>query len=68
VDGSVNEIAKGLLGMDTVLGILPTGSGNGLALHLGISKDLEKALDIIQQGRQERIDTVSINEDFALVP
>ena len=65
-DGSVNEIAKGLMGSDTVLGILPTGSGNGLALHVGIPRDLRKALAVIQRGRMEKIDTVKVNEEFCI--
>jgi len=65
-DGSVNEIAKGLLGSETALGILPTGSGNGLALHLGISKKLEKALEVIQAGQIVKIDTVKINDEFCI--
>src|SRR3546814_7641648 len=35
-DGTINEIAAALDGTDTVLGIIPEGSGNGLALYLGI--------------------------------
>src|SRR6188768_312714 len=38
-DGSANEVAKGLIGTDTALGILATGSGNGMARHLGIPMD-----------------------------
>src|SRR5688500_15924662 len=36
-DGTVNETAQGLMGSNAALGILPKGSGNGLARHLGIS-------------------------------
>ena len=38
-DGTVSEVAKGLLGTEKALGIIPCGSGDGLALHLGISRD-----------------------------
>src|SRR5690348_7360542 len=38
-DGSVNETAKGLTGTDTALGIIPTGSGNGMARHLQVPLD-----------------------------
>ena len=38
-DGTVNEVARGIVGTDKVLGIIPCGSGDGLALHLGISRN-----------------------------
>src|SRR4051812_33629694 len=41
-DGSANEIAKGLIGSETTLGIIPTGSGNGMARHLRIPMNLKK--------------------------
>lgn len=49
-DGTVNEVASALIGTDTVLGIIPSGSGNGLARHLEIPVDEERSIDIIKQG------------------
>lgn len=46
-DGTVNEIASGLIGSDTALGIIPLGSGNGLARHLNISTDISEAINVI---------------------
>lgn len=65
-DGSVNETAKALLKTNTALGIIPTGSGNGLARHLGISVDVEKAINIINKGTVDNIDTVSVNDRFCI--
>lgn len=62
-DGSINEVAKGLLNSDAALGLIPMGSGNGLANHLSIPFNIEKALKIILQNKQKKIDTVNINDD-----
>lgn len=44
-DGTINEIARELTHSDTALGIVPVGSGNGLARHLNISMDTKKAIE-----------------------
>lgn len=46
-DGTCNEIAKELIHTDTALAIVPIGSGNGLARHLGIPLDIRKALKLL---------------------
>lgn len=46
-DGTVNEVASALCGSHTALGIIPAGSGNGLARHLDIPIDVHEALDVI---------------------
>jgi YegS/Rv2252/BmrU family lipid kinase len=55
-DGTVSEVALGLLGTDKVLGILPCGSGDGLALHLGISRNPAQAVKTLNAGQVVRID------------
>ena len=61
-DGTVNEIAQGLLGSKTPLGILPSGSGNGLARHLRIPMNNIKALTCLINGKITNIDTGLANE------
>lgn len=43
-DGTINEVARSIVHSDTALGIIPCGSGNGLARHLLIPMNLRKAL------------------------
>lgn len=60
-DGTINEIARSLVHTDTALGIIPCGSGNGLARHLEIPMENRKAIDIINNGAIEVIDYGKIN-------
>lgn len=60
-DGTVNEVARGIIGTDKVLGIIPCGSGDGLALHLGISRNYRQALKTILEGNVTEIDSGTIN-------
>lgn len=46
-DGTINEVAKALIHSNVALGIIPIGSGNGLARHLNIPMDIRKALQLI---------------------
>ena len=61
-DGTVNEVARGLLNTDTVLGIIPLGSGNGLARHLKIPLDYRKANNVVYNGNTAGIDCGMIND------
>ena len=60
-DGTVNEVARGLFGTGKTLGIIPCGSGDGLARHLGISHDLDKAMKTIVSGKTSPLDAATIN-------
>jgi diacylglycerol kinase (ATP) len=60
-DGTVNEVAAGLLGSEGVMGIVPTGSGNGLARHLRLPLRFRDAVRVIIAGKQARIDTGTLN-------
>lgn len=46
-DGTVNETARALCGSSVALGILPAGSGNGLARHVGVPMDMDLAIDVV---------------------
>jgi YegS/Rv2252/BmrU family lipid kinase len=61
-DGTIQEVGRGLLGTACALGILPRGSGNGLARHLGIPLRLSQALKVLTQGHTEGLDCFTINQ------
>lgn len=60
-DGTINEVASALCDSDTILGILPSGSGNGLARHLEIPIDLEKSLAVVKSGHFMTLDYCTAN-------
>ncbi|HKO58553.1 MAG TPA: YegS/Rv2252/BmrU family lipid kinase [Thermoanaerobaculia bacterium] len=60
-DGTVHEIAKRLIGTPLALGILPTGSGNGFARHVGLPPAPRHALLACRGGRVVTIDTAEVN-------
>jgi YegS/Rv2252/BmrU family lipid kinase len=65
-DGTINEVAQGLIHSNTAMGILPRGSGNGLARHLGIPLNLAEAIDQLFFNKVIRMDTLFVNERLSL--
>lgn len=63
-DGTINEIAKVLAGTDKSMAIIPQGSGNGLARHLGISVKPRKAIQQLNDLKSIKVDTAKLNEWF----
>jgi len=61
-DGTVNEIARPLVGSEQAVGIIPLGSGNGLARHLGIPLTLDASLKRLFEGKVITIDSAQIND------
>ena len=61
-DGTINEVAAALRDSDTALGIIPNGSGNGLARHLNIPIDVKLALEEIKNDRIEQFDYCMANQ------
>ena len=55
-DGTVNEVAGALIHTPVALGIISTGSGNGLARHLKISTQVRKALQMLNASESIKID------------
>lgn len=62
-DGTVNEVASSLVHSTASLGIIPSGSGNGLARHLGIPLNAPKAIKLLNQTESSIIDYGKINDD-----
>ncbi len=65
-DGTVNEVARGLVNTTAAMGILPKGSGNGLARHLHIPMDIPRALELLGQHTIVGMDTVLINGNLSV--
>lgn len=61
-DGSVNDVVAGLAGTDTALGIIPMGSGNGMARTLGIARQPAEAVAVICRNHISTIDLGYANE------
>lgn len=64
-DGTVNTLAKSLVNTDAAIGIIPRGSGNGLARHLLMPRDIQGALGRLFKKRIQTIDGLRINDQWA---
>ena len=62
-DGTVNECAKALIGSNVAMGVIPCGSGNGFAYHLGMEKDIKKAILQLNTSIISTIDSCTANEE-----
>lgn len=63
-DGTINEVASCLVNTNIILGIIPLGSGNGLASNLKIPKTIESAIALIKTKSVKKIDVGLINEHY----
>ena len=63
-DGTINEIASQLVNTDTIMGIIPAGSGNGMAFHLNIPIVATRAVKVINQLKVEPIDVCQLNDSY----
>jgi YegS/Rv2252/BmrU family lipid kinase len=64
-DGTLSQVVGSLMNEDVNFGVIPCGSGNGLAMTAGISKQPLKALDIIFRNKARPIDGFYINDHFS---
>ncbi|MFC2137201.1 diacylglycerol/lipid kinase family protein [Bacteroidota bacterium] len=60
-DGTVNEVSRAIVGTKKILGIVPIGSGNGLAKHLKITAKIPECLKLIKAEKTKIIDSALIN-------
>ena len=61
-DGTVHEAAKRLVGRRIALGVVPTGSGNGFARHIGLPMNARASIRACHDARIVTIDTVRVND------
>lgn len=60
-DGTVNEVARSIVQSDTALGIIPCGSGNGMARHLMLPVNIRRAIEVINMHATHELDYGLIN-------
>lgn len=66
-DGSINEVAQSLAGTDTVLGLIPYGSGNGFATHLKIPpRNAEGSIEVLNTGKVVKVDLIKSNLRYVI--
>ena len=63
-DGTVNEVASGLIHSSAGLGVIPVGSGNVLAREFQIPLNINKACQVLKNGRTRQIDVGKIGERY----
>lgn len=65
-DGTFSAVAKYFLNSESILGVLPLGTGNAFARDLGINADIPEASHVIATGKLARVDLGTIDDDFFL--
>ena len=65
-DGTVNEVVNGIGLSGVPMGIIPHGSGNGFARHLGIPTHVDRSLVLLQRGFSQAVDLIRIGEKYSI--
>ena len=65
-DGTVHEVVSGIIQSGIPLGIVPRGSGNGFARHLGIPMDIDQALALLRRGAEVPVDVLRIGTAYSI--
>ena len=60
-DGTLNEITSELIGTNVAVGVIPTGSGNGFALHNGVKRNIKLAIKQLNNSRIKKVDSANVN-------
>ena len=63
-DGTIHEVATELVGKKIGFGVIPVGSGNGLASNLDIPKDIIQAIELIKNGTIQPMDVGYVNDHY----
>lgn len=63
-DGTIMEVGKALIGQEIKMGIIPLGSGNGIARHFGIPVNLKQALSLLITQKTQQMDVGRANEHY----
>ena len=62
-DGTVSECSKALIGSNVAIGVIPCGSGNGFAYHIGMKRDIKKAILQLNISTLKTIDSCTANDE-----
>ena len=63
-DGTIHSVVSGLVGTDTGLGVIPTGSGNDFSKAVRIPASVDEALNLLEHGRETQVDLGRMDDQF----
>jgi diacylglycerol kinase (ATP) len=66
-DGTLQLLVREVIGREVQVGVIPAGGGNDFAAALGITKNVEQAVEIIVRGKTRRVDLVRVHNSNGLV-